>query len=155
MPLGFGVYLLINKLIQGDWLAFYKHITVEPWWQGQDWIGNNLYQHYDMSQQYYSLGLLIYKVQIVEFFIFCGLVVYGLWKRVRTSYIVYMLVYLMVTYTSSWMISGPRYMMSDIPLYIVLAAASGKRNVQAAILIILGLLCVFYTIMFFQGQAIM
>jgi Gpi18-like mannosyltransferase len=155
MPLGFGVYLLINKLIQGDWFAFYKHITVEPWWQGQDWIGNNLYQHYDMSQQYYSLGLLIYKVQIVEFFIFCGLVVYGLWKRVRTSYIVYMLVYLMVTYTSSWMISGPRYMMSDIPLYIVLAAASGKRNVQAAILIILGLLCVFYTIMFFQGQAIM
>lgn len=155
MPLGFGVYLLINKLVQGDYFAFYKHITVEPWWQGQDWIGNNLYQHYDMSQQYYSLGLLIYKVQIAIFFIACGLVLYGLWKKVRTSYLVYMLVYLMVTYTSSWMISGPRYMMSDIPIYIVLAAASGKRNVQAAILIIMGLLCTFYSIMFFQGQAIM
>jgi Gpi18-like mannosyltransferase len=155
MPLGFGVYLLINRITQGDWFAFYKHITAEPWWQGQDWIGNNLYQHYDMSQQYYSLGLIIYKVQIVEFFVFCGLMVYGLWKKVRTSYLLYMLIYLMVTYTSSWMISGPRYMMGDIPLYIVLAAASGKRNVQAALLILLGLLCVFYTIMFFQGQAIM
>ncbi len=155
MPLGYGVYLLINQIMQGDWFAFYKHITVEPWWQGQDWIGNNLYQHYDMSQQYFSLGLIIYKVQIVEFFIFCGLVVYGLWKKVRTSYMAYMLAYLMVTYTSSWMISGPRYMMSDIPLYIVLAVASGKRNIQAALLILLGLLCVFYTIMFFQGQAIM
>lgn len=155
MPLGFGVYLAINQITQGDWFAFYKHIAVEPWWQGQDWIGNNLYQHYDMSQQYYSLGLIIYKVQIVEFFIFCGLVVYGLWKKVRTSYIVYMLAYLMVTYTSSWMISGPRYMMSDIPFYIILAVASEKRAVQAALLILLGLLCVFYTIMFFQGQAIM
>mgnify|MGYP005851530129 CR=1 FL=1 len=155
MPLGFGVYLLINKLVQGNWFSFYKHIADEPWWQGQDWMGNNLFQHYELSQQYYSLGLLIYKVQIAEFFIFCGLIIVGLWKKVRTSYIVYMLVYLMVTYTSSWMISGPRYMMSDIPLYIVLAAVSGKRNVQAAILIVLGLLCMFYTIMFYQGQAIM
>ena len=155
MPLGFGVYLAINKIVQGDWFIFYKHISAPPWWQGQNWIGNNLYQHYDMSQKYYSLGLIIYKVQIAEFFIFCGLVLYGMWKRIRTSYLIYMLAYLMFTYTSSWMISGPRYMMADIPLYIVLAAAAEKRVTQAAFLIFLGLLCILYTILFFQGQAIM
>lgn len=154
IPIGTISYLFLNKLIQGDWFAFVKHQAAEPWYNTAHWISTNLAQHYDFGQDYFALSLIIYWIQIVLYFVAIVALIYGIHKKISTSLIAFGGAYIFLSYLHGWLISGPRYMMGCITLYIIYAAIDNKY-VKTAILLGCGILSVFYTLGIWQGQAIM
>lgn len=154
MPIGFFVYLILNWVKQGDCFSFMKHQSAPPWYQSIQWINANLTKDYGMAMEYRVLGYFIYWVQILLFFIAIYALLFGIRKKVRSSMIVYGGLYTCFCYLSGWLISGARYMLSCIPLFIVYAAIESKLA-RKFILILSTALCMLYTILFLQGQAIM
>lgn len=154
MPVGFFAYLILNFIKQGDCFSFMKHQSAPPWYQSIQWINANLTKDYGMAMEYRVLGYFIYWVQILLFFIAIFTLLYGVCKKVRTSIIVYGGIYTCFCYLSGWLISGARYMLSCIPLFIVYTAIDNKFT-RKIILILSAALCMLYTILFLQGQAIM
>lgn len=154
MPIGFFVYLILNWMKQGDCFSFMKHQSAPPWYQSIQWINANLTKDYGMAMEYRVLGYFIYWVQILLFFIAIYALLFGIRKKVRSSMIVYGGLYTCFCYLSGWLISGARYMLSCIPLFIVYAAIESKLA-RKFILILSAALCMLYTILFLQGQAIM
>lgn len=154
MPIGFFVYLILNWVKQRDFFSFMKHQSAPPWYQSIQWINANLTKDYGMAMEYRVLGYFIYWVQILLFFIAIYALLFGIRKKVRSSMIVYGGLYTCFCYLSGWLISGARYMLSCIPLFIVYAAIESKLA-RKFILIFSAALCMLYTILFLQGQAIM
>ena len=154
MPVGFLAYLMLNFIKQGDCFSFMKHQSAPPWYQSIQWINANLTKDYGMAMEYRELGYFIYWVQILLFFIAVFALLYGIHKKVRSSVIVYGGIYTCFCYLSGWLISGARYMLGCVPLFIIYAAIENKM-VRKIILTINAALCMLYTILFLQGQAIM
>lgn len=154
IPLGFVVYLFINKIVQGDFFSFIAHEEAEPWYQTTKWMNVNIEKDYSMVFQYPYLSYIIYWVQIVLFFLAIVCLFYGIKKKIRTSYIVFGGIYTCVTYLASWMISGGRYMMGFIPFFLIYASIENPY-IKRFILTISTIFSVIYTIWFIQGQAIM
>ena len=154
IPIGTFIYLLINKVVQGDWFAFVAHQQAAPWFNTSNWIAHNLTQHYNMALENGTLAYIIYWVQLFLYFFGIVSLLYGLYKGVSTSLIAYGGAYIFLSYLHGWLISGPRYMMGCITLYIVYAAMD-NRFIKGVILVTCGILAVFYTLGSWQGQAIM
>ncbi len=154
MPTGFFFYLWLNMLKQGNCFSFMEHQSAPPWYQSIQWINANLTKDYGMALEYRVLGFFIYWVQIVLFFVAVGAFLYGVRKKVRSSVIVYGGIYTCFCYLSGWLISGARYMLGCVPLFIIFAAID-NRIVRRAVLLLSTVLCTLYTILFLQGQAIM
>lgn len=155
IPMGYFGYLLLNKIVQDDWFAFVTHLKAPPWWQGADWIGNNIAQHYSMSQDYFSLGFFIYWPQIIGFFASLALLYWALKNRLRTSWVIFGLASMALSYTASWLISGPRYLLGNLPLFLLLSVFIQHDIKRLAVYSIFAFFLIFYTVSFWQGQAIM
>ena len=154
IPAGFLCYLILNYVTLGDFTAFWGYQQAAPWYQSTQWINANITKDYGMALDYRGLSFIIYWVQIVLIFLALAVLLYGIRKRVRTSLIVYGGIYTCFCYLAGWLISGPRYMMGCVPLFIVYAAVERER-VRYVILGISAVLCMVYTILYMQGQAIM
>ena len=154
MPVGFLFYLLLNFMKQGDCFAFMVHQSAPPWYQSIQWLNANVTKDYGMAKEYRVLGFFIYWVQIVLLFIAVLALLYGVRKKVKSCMIVYGGIYTCFCYLSGWLISGARYMLGCIPLLIVYAAIDNKAA-RKGILLLSTALCMLYTILFLQGQAIM
>jgi len=154
VPVGTFIYLLINKIVQGDFLAFVAHEEAEPWYNVSHWISENLAQHYNMAIDNDTLSMIIYWIQIILYFLGIVALFYGLRKKISTSVIAFGGAYMFLSYLHGWLISGPRYMMSCVTLYIVYAAID-NRYIKNVILAASGILVIFYTLCSWQGQAIM
>ena len=126
MPVGFLAYLMLNFIKQGDCFSFMKHQSAPPWYQSIQWINANLTKDYGMAMEYRELGYFIYWVQILLFFIAVFALLYGIHKKVRSSVIVYGGIYICFCYLSGWLISGARYMLGCVPLFIIYAAIENK-----------------------------
>lgn len=154
IPLGFIVYLFINKIVQGDFFSFIAHEEAPPWYQTTKWMNENIAKDYNMALENPYLSYVIYWVQVFLFFFAIACLFYGIKKKLRTSYIVFGGIYTCVSFLASWMISGGRYMMGFIPFYLLFASIENPY-IKRFILTISTILCVIYTIEFIQGQPIM
>lgn len=152
IPCGYGVYLLINKLIFNDW---FKYIEFQKHW-GQEigFFGKNLVEMYKYGVQSYGRIFLMYGPQIVMFFLFIGLTVYCIKKKVRTSYILYMIVYFIMTYTPTMLISGGRYLWANFPIYIGFALMARDKRIGVLLKVSFGILLMFYTYAYTQHMGI-
>lgn len=155
IPLGTIAYFIINHVVYGQWNKFLEFQAAEPWYNSSHWITMNLMVHYNMAVGLPAMAIMIYWAQLFLFFATIGLLIYGFVKKnVRTSYLVYGAAYLFITYLHGWMISGPRYMMSCIPVYFILAA-SNNRVLKYMTLLAFGTLTVIFHLWFNQGQAVL
>lgn len=154
IPVGFLCYLFLNFVVLGDFGAFWGYQQGAPWYQSTHWINTNITKDYGMALDYRGLGYIIYWVQIILIFLAVGVLLYGIRKGVRTSIIVYGGIYTCFCYLTGWLISGPRYMLGCVPLFVVYAAVE-KDWVRHVILGISAVLCMVYMILYVQGQAIM
>ncbi|MBE5928699.1 MAG: hypothetical protein E7267_04935 [Lachnospiraceae bacterium] len=156
IPCGTGIYLLINKIVQGDFMAFVAHQAAEPWYNVSHWISSNLSQHYGMAtdEGLFYLAIIIYWAQIILYFVGMVALFYGIKKKIAPSIIAFGGAYMFLSYLHGWLISGPRYMLSCVTLYIIYAAIDNKI-VKQVIFVIFGLLCVFCTLLMWRGDPIM
>lgn len=154
IPAGFGVYLLINYLLHGNWFQFLIYEADAPWYQTTRWIGDNIAQHYGMAADNPGLAWIIYWPQIALYFGMLAVLLYGLKKKERMMYLLYGGVYLGFTYLSGWMISGGRYGLGCVPIFIILSKIK-DGSVRRFLFLLMGMLFFVYSLFYLQGFAIM
>ena len=154
IPAGFGAYLLLNLHLHGNALQFLKYEADDPWFQTTKWVGENIAQQYGQAMEYQTLDVLIYWVQIVLYFLILLILFLGMYRKEQTMYLLYGGVYLGFSYLSGWMISGGRYMLCCVSVYLILCK---MRDGVGRKLLIAGetLLFFAYSLFYLRGFAIM
>ncbi len=156
IPLGLFFYLLLNRIYFGSWFQFLEFQAAEPWYNGADLFVKNLAQHVDMAQQYYpQLAFIIYIPQLILFFTSFALILYGCRKGIRTSYLLHAAAYTLISYTSSWLISGPRYMLGCIFMFLPLAILAENKTIRYILYVLTFSFFFVFFILYLHGYAIM
>lgn len=154
IPMGFAVYLLVNKAVQGDWFAFVGYQAAAPWYNTAKWVSDSLMTSYNVGVDNFALSTIIYWPQIVFFFIAVAFVFTGLYKKVRTSYLAFLGIYTLVTYFHGWMLSGSRYITACFVIYVVMASIDNKV-IKHIMYIISGMMCLYLMALWLTAHAIM
>ena len=154
IPAGFCIYLGINYALHGNCFQFLRYEADAPWYQSTKWIGENLRSHYELAQQYPGLAEIIYWPQIVLFFLVLAVLFLGLYRKERISLVLYGGAYLGFCYLSGWMISGGRYMLCCVPVYIILSKTK-DGPARKMLIFAAALLCFAYSLFYYRAHAIM
>lgn len=148
------LYLCINKIVCGDFFAYQYYVSIEPWWQTAQWLGATIAQQLDMAIGNPGIAKWIYWPQLFLYFIAAALLFAGLRRKLDTKYILYGTAYLGMCYTASWLISGGRYMLGCLPLYLCIGNLRG-RALRCGIIVIELAFFLLFGFWFMQGQCIM
>lgn len=147
ISIGLILYLIINKVVAGDWLAFLKYQS-EHWHNNFGFFGENIKNYVQNSLSWQpSQRLTLWIPEVLGIFLVTGLIFYSFGK-IRLSYIAYMLVYIFVCASSTWLISGFRYIVSLFPIYLILALALRNKIMDALFTYTSILMLGFYTAAF-------
>lgn len=147
-PLGFGLYLLINKLLFNDYFYFQKPL-LSNWSKKFElpWIGiNNLIRS---IPDFNNVLFYAYTSEVISL-LFIFLIAIFVFFKVKKSYGIYMLLNLLLITSTSFIMSTPRYIFILFPIYIALGMIRNK------LLIIVLSLCSLYfliqmTIIYVKG----
>ena len=153
-PAGYGAYLCLNWAVQGDFFRYLYHQSVAPWYQHAQWFGANLVQQFGMAQDYPGLARFIYIPQLVLYFVGLAALAFLLWRGTAPAAGIYALAYFGMSYLSSWLISGGRYLFGCVGLFLALGSVR-RPALRAALLAGEGALFLLYAVYYMQGQAIM
>ena len=134
IALGFGAYLLLNWQVSGNPFQFLIYQR-EHWSQSMGSIGQTLRYTIENAFEYQDFsarqGIWIPQlVSIVLAFVALGVT----WRRVHPADGAYALVYLWVSFSPTWLLSGPRYLMAMYALYPVLVIIGKGRWRSAAVM---------------------
>lgn len=152
--LGFFLYLCINKLVCGSFLAFSYYESQPPWWQTAQWVGKTVAQQWSMALAYPGIARWIYWPQLALYFLTAAVLFLAWRRRLDNALTLYATGYLGMCYTASWLISGGRYMLGCAPLFLVIASDRRpwlRYGVLSAELV----LFLLFNTYFMQGQCIM
>lgn len=126
VPLGTLCYLLINKLVTGDWFTFLVYQR-EHWYQQFGSFWNTVYYLTQNSLSGdYNLAYILSLPQLACIFAALGLMIAGA-RRLRGSYGAYSLTYFFAAIAPTWLLSGPRHIMAMLPIYFTCAQLTEKR----------------------------
>lgn len=135
IPLGTFGYLLINKLVWGDWFKFLE-FQREIWYQSLGPFFGTAATHADMLVSSFGsdtadlIGLWLPNV----LFTFGALIVFVASARVlHPSYSLYFAAYFAVTCGATWLLSAPRYLTALVVLPLALAHLCESRDDGIAI----------------------
>ncbi|MBN1244589.1 hypothetical protein JXA31_03250 [Candidatus Bathyarchaeota archaeon] len=147
---GFLAYLIINYQVTGNFFTFMEIERVH-WYQTLDplggfagavgWLGSN-----DFSK---SLTLGYAQVIFAVFGLF--MVLAGYMAKLRPSYVAYLLLTWMLSVSTGFWISVPRYVLTMFPIFMTLALFSQKRIVTIAIMAVSSAALCFFTWLFATG----
>lgn len=120
MLLGLGVYLYINWRVEGDPFRFLYYQRTHwyngflPVWETISYVAKNAF-----AERYTSVGLSIWIPEFVLFFVWIGWIVCGICRKLRPMYLLYLTALFLVTFSSSWLISGGRYTLCALPGFML------------------------------------
>ena len=130
MCLGTFAYLLINKLVWGEWFKFIQ-FQRENWYQEPGYFFETAAMQVDQFvmtvgvENDAALGLWLPNL----LFTFGALAVFVASARtLRTSYSLYFAAYFAVTCGASWLLSAPRYLTALVVLPLALAHLCESRD---------------------------
>jgi hypothetical protein len=147
---GFLVYLNINYQVWGDPFKFLEIQRVH-WFNTLDpllgltrslgWANNGIYPE----------NLILGVAPLVFAVLGLATVAFGFFKRLRPSYLVYMLLSWMLALSTSMWISVPRYVMAMFPLFILLGTLTHRKIVNVAIVVAFAVPMSYFTALFAMG----
>lgn len=137
IPLGTFVFFVYHYIKFGDFLLFLK---VESWW-GRSFSING--EHFLSTTNPAISNLVIDSL----FVFFAFVTTYFVFKRLRTSYGLYMVATLLVALSSGTFMSIGRYILVLFPIYILLASIK-NQYLQLTIIFVSGLLLSMNIILF-------
>ncbi len=120
VPLGFLAYLALNKYISGEWFRFLIY-QKQNWSQSFGFMPRNVAGALEsLINGEVHLGLGTWLPTLVCYFAAIGVLLASS-RKIPLPYLAYSAIYLLVSYSPSWLLSGPRYLMSLFPLAIAAA----------------------------------
>jgi hypothetical protein len=149
------IYLYINKKTAGDAFAFLDYQR-RYWSHGFQYIGKALQSDF---ANVFEGGLSMMKVsvwipQLLMFVLSLGLSIYGV-RRHENKLVAYLLAYTVVSYSLDWLISGSRYMLTAVPMWIFLGELGNRHpRLDRAITLLFPILMGIYYVGYFQMRQI-
>lgn len=146
---GLITYLFLNYLLYGNFMQFTIaekqnwYTTFSPFGQGLISAFQSLFWRVGLEKFMLSFG------QIVAFILGLIMSIYVL-VRIRFSYGLYMLIVLWFSYSMSFWLSMPRYILSLFPMFIALALFSKKSLLRFAWILTSIILLIFFALTFIQ-----
>lgn len=128
MVLGVIAYLCLNYVVERDCFAFMTYQR-EHWTHtlGPIWNTVKYMTEYLRSDPTGEISLCIWWPQVILLSLQTLAVIYAIIKKFRPSYIAYIIIFCLVTYSSTWIISGGRYTLTTIPLFILAGVIFSKH----------------------------
>jgi hypothetical protein len=154
IPAGTLVYLIINKLVTGDWFRFLSYLS-EHWNQRFGYFPDNI-KNYCINASIWRPAdqVALWIPQIVAVVLVILLIFYAMHK-IRLSYIAYAFGYIFLCASSTWLLSAPRYLLGLFPLYLLIALLSRRRSLDVLLTFVSIILLCFYTIAFIMDFNVM
>ena len=151
IPFGIFLYLLLNKWVTGDWFRFLAY-QKENWHNGFGYFAENLVGVFHRTQgDNYNLVAGTWWPTLVAFFVTVALIIRSI-RYVPCAYVIYSFCYLIISYSPTWLLSGPRYLMGLFPLFIFMALWAKKhKGLESFFDITLGLLLTLFIVLFFRS----
>ena len=121
IPIGAVIYLYQNYLVTGDPFKFLEYQEI-VWGQTPQYIGTTIADNVaNLKINFFenSQSICVWLPQLVLFFLCCATLLYGL-NKVSSGYILFLVLYLIMNYTPSYLLSGGRYMSVAFPMFIIL-----------------------------------
>ena len=147
---GFLIYLNINNQVTGNPFAFME-IERTHWFNHLDPI-TGLAQALAATGKPYPDNITIGAAPIIFAFLGFLAVAGGFARRLRPSYLVYMLFTWILAVSTAWWISVPRYVMAMFPMFILLGTLSRRRTVTILITVAFAAALCFFTVLFALGK---
>lgn len=119
MTLGFVVYLGINWYVEGDPFRFLYYQKAHwnnslcPIWKTVAYLAG-----YSLSGSL-SLRLSIWIPELALFFVWILWIAYGVKRKLPPAHLTYLTVLFLLTYSSSWLLSGGRYTLCALPGFLL------------------------------------
>ena len=151
LPLvGFMIYLIINYIVTGDFFTFIE-IQRMHWHQNLNPLsGLKEALNWAINASLYE-NVTVGYAQII--FAILGLMgVIGSFLRLRPSYSVYMLLTWMMSVSTSFWLSIPRFTLVMFPLFILLGLTGHRKNFNYIAIPISSSSLAFFTILFTLGE---
>lgn len=128
LPIGTCIYLFINYKITGDPLYFIK-IQEKIWGENTQlcFITIGKLWSFILSEYPLDLRLSAFLPGLIMIFSIFGLTLYAI-PRHKNMYTIYILIYIIVHTSISWPISLPRYLVSIVPVYMILGEICEKHK---------------------------
>ncbi len=142
-PVGFCMYLCMNWMNCGDAFRFLTYQR-EHWYHQTRWFGDNLAEQLAAMVHHENMWETTFLPQIILFFLACGLLIWLFVRKKRSPEGVYSVAFLGMSYLSSWLISGNRYMLGCVGLYLALGMVK-NRALRALLLLAEGAALVYMT----------
>jgi len=153
--LGTLAYLGLNVYVDGDPFSFVRQ--QEHWFQGFQWISGVLSYLLRNAFHYERVDIQwhIWIPSVILFVVFAAFLWLERGKH-RSTYLLYALAYLILTYSLSWLLSAGRYLSCAIPFFLFAGARTeGKPVVTGVLLTGMGLLFFYHLSVYLAGGQIM
>ena len=154
-PFALGIYLLINKYYAGDCWAFLFY-QKEVWFHHFVWPWQTIQEFWIMAHTTsweWTLGT--WGAQLVATVLTIILIICGYIKKIRPSYLIYSILYLLLILTMSWQISGARYLACLFPNFYIMAKLARRSPVlDLCLSIVLPLFLVLLWFLFLRGAVV-
>ncbi len=144
VPLGYVGYLAVNRVVTGSWFGFMKYQS-EYWAQNFGFFAQNVANLVVSAESAATAkeAVLGWGTQVVFFFLPLVVLLIS-YRKVRTSYFIYTLLYLFISFSPTALLSVPRYVMGAFPLFIMGAKWLKNRYIcMSAVFISVLLLCIY------------
>ncbi|WP_434340151.1 hypothetical protein [Motilimonas cestriensis] len=151
IPTGILLYLVLNKWVTGDWFRFLDY-QKENWHNGFGYFAQNISGIFERIQgTNYKMVAGTWWPTFIGFFLAIALIVTSI-RKVPSAYVIYSFCYLLISYSPTWLLSGPRYLMGLFPLFIFMALwASKHKSLESLLDISLGVFLALFTVLFFHS----
>ncbi len=154
---GFGLYLLINWHVEGDPFRFmyyqrnHWHNSLCPIWQTFTYVKN-----YALGGWHTSEGMSMWAPELALFFVFLIMIGYGLRRRMRPMYLMYLVVFFLLTYSSTWLMSAGRYTLSALPVFMLGGEwVSRHEKWKTPVIVFSSMLMTLYMIGYYSWKQVM
>lgn len=157
IPCGFVLYLVVNLYITGNMFSFLTY-QKDNWNQTLDFFPKNLetifywiFANPLHKLENLSTALVWIFPQTLSFLIGLWASLYLLIKRIHPIWGMYLLIYLIFSYSPSWLLSGTRYMLCAAPIYVALALFTQNKWISYPLYALSGLLLLIYSVAYCSG----
>lgn len=154
---GLVIYLLINYAVEGDFFRF-MYYQKNHWNNGFDFLPHTIsYVMNNANQNWFtSIGMSMWVPEGILFGCYIVAIVFLIKKKVNYDYIVYLISFFILTYSSTWLISGGRYTLSAYPIFMALAiAVNQNKKLKTPVYVIFSMLMVIYYVGYYMYKQIM
>jgi Gpi18-like mannosyltransferase len=150
VTIGFGLYLLVNRVVSGDWLTFLA-LQQENWSKSLSWpwlgIYGTFYSLWRAPSEAHMVGM-----QELIFVILGFICTLWAWIKLRPTYAMWMTGNWILFTSTSFILSVPRYTLVMFPLFIIFAELAKNQIWKAAITLWSLLYMALFIMLFVRGH---